>query len=479
MSDFSSKCREYLKDTGETVYQLSASSGLDRTSLQRMITGKRLPGIDFVRQFCDSIRINPSQRRELMELYKIEKIGKEVYYNRKYIQELLRVISSQQTFSPEGFLRLPSLPFYQGEFSLDVEKKVLSLFEDILSSGSDETICTNIPASCRLLVQIFAHLYPKYGRLPSVTQILPLHQNPASSPDYNMNLETFLCTLLPILSGFLNYQPYYYYTQAGREISSYELFPFFFITEKKLLLLSSDMMTYVFTENPEVIHAYRQEFRRALENSRQFFQQSDSPSEILKIFGTIMETHVSANFALESHPCLALMSYGPGFIQALFENRDIDLSDPVYTQLAAVLKQSSFAFTEDDLSCNYFTLNGIQKFARTGLLDGPYSYHQTPLPKEERKKALRHLLDTDMGSEKCRILKPSVLSETGIHLEVLSDYSVFLCFLSGKDTFFCIYLKETSIGQALNDYLGSLSAEESIYTKKEAQQILLGLLEQL
>ena len=59
MSDFSNKCREYLKDTGENVYQLSASSGLDRTSLQRMITGKRLPGIDFVRQFCDSLRINP------------------------------------------------------------------------------------------------------------------------------------------------------------------------------------------------------------------------------------------------------------------------------------------------------------------------------------------------------------------------------------------------------------------------------------
>ena len=95
MSDFSNKCREYLKDTGENVYQLSASSGLDRTSLQRMITGKRLPGIDFVRQFCDFLRINPSQRRELMELYKIEKIGKEIYYNRKYIQELLGIIRTR------------------------------------------------------------------------------------------------------------------------------------------------------------------------------------------------------------------------------------------------------------------------------------------------------------------------------------------------------------------------------------------------
>ena len=84
-----------------------------------------------------------------------------------------------------------------------------------------------------------------------------------------------------------------------------------------------------------------------------------------------------------------------------------------------------------------------------------------------------------MGGEKCKILKHSVLPETGIHLEVLSDYSVFLCFLSKEDTFMCVYLKETNIGQALDDYLSSLSEEEAVYTKKEARQILLGLLEQL
>lgn len=479
MSDFSSKCREYLKNTGETVYQLSASSGLDRTSLQRMITGKRLPGMDFVRQFCDSIRINPSQRQELIELYKIEKIGKEIYYNRKYIQELLRVISTQQMLFSSGFHSLTSLPFYSGDFSLDVEKKVLNLFEDILLSGSDEKICTNIPANCRLIVQVSAHLYPEYQKFPPVIQILPLHQKPTASPDYNMNLETFLCTILPILCGFLNYQPYYYYTQAGRELSCYELFPFFFITEKKLLLISSDMSTFISTENPEVIHSYQQEFQKILENSSRFFQQSDSPSQILEIFGSIMNTNITTNFALESHPCLALMSYGPDFVQALFENRDIDHSNSVYTQLVSILKQPQFAFTENDTSCNYFTLNGIRKFAQTGLLDGPYSYHQTPLPKEERRKSIQHILDTDMGGEKCKILKHSVLPETGIHLEVLSDYSVFLCFLSKEDTFMCVYLKETSIGQALDDYLSSLSEEEAVYTKKEARQILLGLLEQL
>lgn len=59
------------------------------------------------------------------------------------------------------------------------------------------------------------------------------------------------------------------------------------------------MMTCIFTENPEAIHAYQQEFRRVLENSSQFFLQSDSPDRILNIFGSIMQTKISTNFALD------------------------------------------------------------------------------------------------------------------------------------------------------------------------------------
>ena len=56
---------------------------------------------------------------------------------------------------------------------------------------------------------------------------------------------------------------------------------------------------------------------------------------------------------------------------------------------------------------------------------------------------------------------------------------IYSCVCREEDTFMCVYLKETSIGQALDDYLSSLSEEEAVYTKKEARQILLGLLEQL
>lgn len=182
MSDFSSKCREYLKNTGETVYQLSASSGLDRTSLQRMITGKRLPGMDFVRQFCDSIRINPSQRQELIELYKIEKIGKEIYYNRKYIQELLRVISTQQMLFSSGFHSLTSLPFYSGDFSLDVEKKVLTFLKISCSPVPTKRSAPTFLQTVGLLYK-FLHIsirniksFLLLSRFFRFTRILPHHR---------------------------------------------------------------------------------------------------------------------------------------------------------------------------------------------------------------------------------------------------------------------------------------------------------------
>ena len=75
------------------------------------------------------------------------------------------------------------------------------------------------------------------------------------------------------------------------------------------------MMTFIFTDNPEVVRSYNQEFQRILNNSRRLFQQSDSPEQILNIFGAIFQSKATTNFALESHPCLALMSYGPEFIQ--------------------------------------------------------------------------------------------------------------------------------------------------------------------
>ena len=70
MSKFSEKCKELLIENGYNVYRLSQAASLERTTLQRMVTGKRLPGPEFVEHFCQALRISLPEKKEIMELYK-------------------------------------------------------------------------------------------------------------------------------------------------------------------------------------------------------------------------------------------------------------------------------------------------------------------------------------------------------------------------------------------------------------------------
>ena len=83
MSKFSDKCKELLTESGYNIYRLSQTASLERTTLQRMVTGKRLPGQQFVENFCRALRISLLQEKEVMELYKIECMGETAYLNQK------------------------------------------------------------------------------------------------------------------------------------------------------------------------------------------------------------------------------------------------------------------------------------------------------------------------------------------------------------------------------------------------------------
>lgn len=101
MSKFSDKCKELLTESGYNIYRLSQTASLERTTLQRMVTGKRLPGQQFVENFCRALRISLLQEKEVMELYKIECMGETAYLNQKTIMELFQNLSEFEKKSYE------------------------------------------------------------------------------------------------------------------------------------------------------------------------------------------------------------------------------------------------------------------------------------------------------------------------------------------------------------------------------------------
>lgn len=102
MSKFSEKCKQLLSENGSNVYRISKSASLERTALQRMVTGKRLPSQDIVKSFCQALRISFSEEQELMELYKMELIGLSAYKNQKCIFRLFEHLTELEKMNAQA-----------------------------------------------------------------------------------------------------------------------------------------------------------------------------------------------------------------------------------------------------------------------------------------------------------------------------------------------------------------------------------------
>jgi transcriptional regulator with XRE-family HTH domain len=128
-----------------TIYQLAKSANLDRTTIQRSISGERLPNINFVEKLCDYLYVSPLERKELTELYSISKIGEKIYFRRKYVKVLLeqiaalRVIKNRDTNYHKTIINnniTHEIKVFSGQYN--VNKIILDVLED-------EALNTDVP----------------------------------------------------------------------------------------------------------------------------------------------------------------------------------------------------------------------------------------------------------------------------------------------------------------------------------------------
>ena len=97
MSVFSDLLSEYItmKDVG--VYPLSQFCGLDRSSMYKIINGKRTPaGEDVVRKMAQFMQLTPQEKTDFMDAFYIAQMGAEVYYRRKAVGELIETFSRRE-----------------------------------------------------------------------------------------------------------------------------------------------------------------------------------------------------------------------------------------------------------------------------------------------------------------------------------------------------------------------------------------------
>lgn len=308
MSEFSEHCRQLLINSGSNVYQMAKHSSLDKTSIQRMVTGKRLPSLEFVKEFCSYLRISPIEKKELLELYEIEKVGRSEYASRRYIKNLIENLSFLDETDEKNISFFETLNYCETFSPMsDVENNILFILQSELKNNKNPEILFNLPTSYRYIFFILKKLFADFKGNASIKHLITLNKNPLNTIYPCQNLEA-LSHILPLAEILKNiYEPCYLYSNFTIGDEKMLIMPYYIITSKYLLTISSDFKSVSLHDSDAVIKMYRKEFYRIFDLSQPLIKYADNTFKIINhLQGNYIEYGLPSH-TLEFHPCLFFM----------------------------------------------------------------------------------------------------------------------------------------------------------------------------
>lgn len=90
MSVFAKKLKYFVEKSGQTIYSVSLTSGVERTMLHKMIKGDRIPSNkDIVLSIARTLLMSPSDTNDLLAAYEMSHRGEAAYRQLQHVQQLL------------------------------------------------------------------------------------------------------------------------------------------------------------------------------------------------------------------------------------------------------------------------------------------------------------------------------------------------------------------------------------------------------
>lgn len=471
MSKFSEECKRILEENGTNVYRLSASTGLERTTLQRMITGKRLPNIEFVKKFCEGLRFCGEEEKKLMELYQIECIGEAAFQNRQIIYSLLNDLGKEPSKSqgrknqieqerPLGWKPAP-------EVKSAVWPQALHILKDAFIERDASCIYTNFPAEGSEFFQLLSLLHRSYPQTEArVFHIINFRTNARETLD---NLKALYHMIPFALSGRMEYTSFYCYSRMSEGDEAQMIFPYYIVTGRHVLLISGDQKRAVMHTEPEIIQAYQREAQRLLGRAKRLLYTVAEADDAWKEYQRIVE----------ESPVTGVFSPQPCFRHVLPRELFLDKAQGCLAQIQATVEtcMEQWQDTGERQPLEYYTREGLRAFMETGKFQAQAASYLPPLTRDERVQALKRLLGEEKN-QKGYLLKGDLRLPGNVTLELHKRKCVLFMKTDDEGRFSFLAIKESSICEVFEDFAVSLAETEEVCTPEEQREFVEALLQE-
>lgn len=465
MSKFSERCKYFLTENGTNVYRLSKEYALECTTLQRMVTGKRLPNIDFVKRFCDALRISYAEKQNLLELYLIQQIGETTYNNRKCIKMLLNNLALNESSSLLESLDLPGSDSYAiNTHSYKVDLMVKSTLNKAFAKGNTSFILTNFPASSQNFFHQLRLLNIEYPKSQVMIKHLINFKIDSDDTAFNLNI---LNNVLPLsISNKLNYTSKFHYSRLNEFDYLQIMFPYYIITADELLLISASLQKVISVNDADMIKYYTNEFEKMEAQSSDLIHTTKNYHEAFIEYTRLHEQREQPFYIIEPTICSINVMEKDDIIKLFSQN----------IQALGIDADKILTYQKSLVNTSFFTREGLEYFCDTGIFAGQLGSLLMPLQKEKRRKVLHNYLNSDFDSF---LLDESFRVPLNLNIEICGRERInFICFNQKEPlniSFFSI--DESSICNAFYDFVTSLKNSENTLSKEQTKNIILEMIE--
>lgn len=477
MSEFSQLLSNHIHNKKVTIYALAQYCNVDRSSIYKIIRGKRLPStISTIEQISEFIHLTPLEHEELLETYQITLIGADNYYRRKDVMNFLTNFAENTRSVPMHYSiadfteQFPDVSTLSGSF--DVSQCVMSLMLKEISQPEghldllvqpDFSPAINFLSHMKQTANSFSvdHII----RFNNTTQVTP------SKKDYNLHC---LQNILPLYSCSYQYRSFYYYDNILTNSHMFQLFPYMILTSSHAILLSGDTQKGIVFKQPEMLDFFRCIFSEYKTASKSLLQRVGDPFSLLNCISPILSKATSTDYSFQMMPCLSHL-LPTSFLEKYLCEDSID-KNALISLFQAHQNGLSQRYAKSN-SVFFFSEDGIRTFLETGrFVEYPNTIYQ-PFEKKDCAFLIQQMLNAK-DQFQYKMLKENIGSvpyDANIYIGQNSGYLIFVDSESEQHVF--LNIEESSLLLAFQDFFENMD-DALFYSEEEVTSRLSSLIEQ-
>lgn len=477
MMEFSNYLREQIKKKNMTVSSFARQTGIERTTLSKVLSGQRLLPYYALDNLIIQLRLTPSEEKKLRSFYEIQFQKNGVSKTKEIIEKMFFDLSnlSFDSNTLEERKVLVDIEEYIKDGSivlgnLNVRMLLNVVFSEELSKKNNHVEMT-IPPNENFINQELMRRYLGENVEAEVTQIIAFDSLENASME-NMNNLTGFCQLLPLcLVSNQKYHPYYFYDEYIR-MQYMNPFPYFLVTQNVVICLSENGEEAMVLRSEEQIRHYHLYFRKFLDQCHSLVRYTVEPAEILMSYSSC--TDDDGYYTMMEQPCFG----------KYYEDRIVDdyLHEHIpYREIVSEICKKRFrALRNKEQFCTLFTKRGLQRFVETGALDDLPAAWAKPYTKEERKTLIEKMAeDVVSGEITARIYDPDIFPDfLSLTTSVNSGVGFFVMKpLTSKNEYLSMHLLEPTVCNAFHGWLTGLTESRHVLSEEETAKEMLEVLE--